>query len=201
MKLSSLLSLLLFFTVSPALAQICPAGNPRTAPDVRYAVIETGAGSGEFIVTDGHTGLVWKRCPEGLSGHDCDMGAISTLNWQDALGAAFAANDSGHASYSDWRLPSVVELRSLVESGCHDPSINLVIFPANGIGEYWTSTPTSQSSFAWMVGFRYGGLFDGAKSSAYGGVRLVRGGRWNDPMLLPVFTSGFESPMSLIESR
>ena len=51
-------------------AQTCPANLPApVAPDSRYVVNEPVAG--EFVVIDNDTGLMWKQCPEGLSGSTC----------------------------------------------------------------------------------------------------------------------------------
>lgn len=158
-----------------AVAQTCPAGNPRVAPDSRYVISEPV--TGEQVVTDLATGLMWKRCSEGQSGATC-TGAASTPNWSAALGLA---NASTHAGFTDWRLPNREELLSLVETGCHSPAINPVAFPATESGVYWTSTTYAPSaSDAWGVSF-----LDGYLSTFFKNgnrlVRLVRGGQWLDP--------------------
>jgi hypothetical protein len=161
-----------------ALAQSCPANVPRVAPDSRYSISEPV--SGEFVVTDLATGLMWKRCSEGQSGATC-TGTVSTQDWTTAL---TLANNATHAGFSDWRLPNAEELLSLVETGCASPAINAVVFPATAsVFAYWSSTTFAPSSgSAWHVEFNRGELATlvGPKSNNLH-VRLVRGGQWLDP--------------------
>lgn len=84
-----------------AVAQTCPAGNPRVAPDSRYSITEPVAG--QSVVTDLATGLMWKRCSEGLSGASCGTGSATAHSWSAAL---VLANASSHAGFADWRLPN-----------------------------------------------------------------------------------------------
>lgn len=160
------LSLMWLLTL-PALAQTCPPGNPRVAPDSRY--IDHGNGT----VTDQETGLMWKRCSEGQSGTSC-TGTVTAMNWQTALQTAA---DSSFAGHSDWRLPSAKELQSLVETGCHSPAINTTRFPNTRNSFYWSSTTVASSaSGAWVVFFD-GGFVDSYSKSSNLGVRLVRAGQ------------------------
>jgi hypothetical protein len=153
--------------ISSAVAQTCPPGHPRVAPDSRYS------DHGDGTVTDLQTGLMWKRCSEGQSGTACS-GTESIQTWQAAL--TTAANSS-FAGYSDWRLPSVKELQSLVETGCHSPSINGVRFPNTPSNSFWTSTTVaSNASNARVVNFSSGNV-NGSVKSGNLGVRLVRAGQ------------------------
>jgi hypothetical protein len=136
MALLRCLSLLALWAPSmSAVAQTCPSGTPRVAPDSRYSITEPVAG--QQVVTDLATGLMWKRCSEGQSGATCATGSATTHTWSAALGLANAAT---HAGFSDWRLPNAAELYSLVENGCRQPSINTTVFPATATNAYWTST-------------------------------------------------------------
>ncbi|MCU0753969.1 MAG: DUF1566 domain-containing protein, partial [Xanthomonadales bacterium] len=157
-------------------AQTCPAGNPRVAPDSRYSISEPV--SGEFVVTDLATGLMWKRCSEGQSGASCGNGGASTFTWTQAL---TQANNAVHAGFSDWRLPSADELLSLVETGCSSPAINTVVFPATQSGFYGSSTTSAaNASIALDVIFSDGNVIADSKTN-FRRVRLVRGGQWLDP--------------------
>ncbi|MEA3290793.1 MAG: DUF1566 domain-containing protein [Pseudomonadota bacterium] len=124
--------------------------------------------------TDNKTGLMWAQCAEGLSGGGCATGGITTHTWQAALDLAAA---STHAGHTDWRLPNLKELASIVEIACSSPAINATIFP-NTLGAYfWSASPNANySSYAWFVRFYNGG--DSYYSRSYGNrVRLVRGGQ------------------------
>lgn len=165
-----------------SLAQTCPVGHPRVAPDDRYQVGEPV--SGEFVVSDLATGLMWKRCSEGQSGACCSTGSATTHTWSEALTLASSAS---HAGFSDWRLPNREELRSLVETACFDPSINTAIFPATAPSHYGSSTTyvfnassMANANFAWSVIF-YDGTLGGLAKHINRHVRLVRGGNALDP--------------------
>ena len=82
-------------------------------------------------------------------------------------------------NYSDWRVPTVAELRSILLSGypCNsNPCIDPVFGPTVP-DFYWTSTGLSDyRELAWAVRFSDGAVMELPKSSfAY--VRAVRGGR------------------------
>lgn len=154
----------------------CPAGNPR----MNVAVVSPTADfmeHGDGTVTHVSTGLMWKRCAEGLSGETCANGEAMTMFWDVALAAA---ESSGFAGYSDWRVPNFKELHSIVESCGYDPAINQTVFPRTPrppFGSvFWTSTSWAPApSDAWVVVFDRGGGVATPKGSRLF-VRLVRGG-------------------------
>ena len=171
---SLFLALGTLFAGTQALAQICPAGHARVAPDSRYTRAEPV--TGERVVTDTVTGLMWKECAEGQTDAGCGGGAMSSMTWSDALAAA---RSSTWAGYEDWRMPNIIELRSLVETGCHSPSINTNYFPNTWAGAYWSSTSYRIATYARGVLFQYGDLFANTKTNG-DPVRLVRGGQGLD---------------------
>ncbi len=174
--LAGVVLVVLLGTVGQAAAQTCPPGNsPITTPDSRYSVTEPV--SGEYVVTDLETGLMWKQCSEGRSGAGCATGTNASMTWSNALATA---NVAAHAGFNDWRLPTRNELRSLVETSCYSPSINSNSFPATDISNYWTSTTrATDTPYALLVHFSDGQLTAAGKTYGFG-VRLVRGGRWLD---------------------
>jgi len=128
---------------------------------------------GNGTVTHTKTGLMWKRCAEGQTwGAGACTGASATMNWQSALQQAQTVNGVGFAGFTDWRVPNIKELGSIVEEQCTAPSANTAIFPAN-ISVIWSSTGYLGS--AWNVDFNFGNSDFNAKAAGYG-VRLVRGG-------------------------
>lgn len=135
--------------------------------------------NGNETVMHTKTGLVWKQCSEGRSGALCETGTTTVYTWQAALQRAETLNNSGgFATYTDWRVPSLKELASIVEIQCESPTINETIFPSAGVVAdwYWSASPYAGSAArAWEVHFSFGYDYHELKNrSRY--VRLVRGG-------------------------
>jgi len=151
-----------------ALAQTCDPNIPATAPDSRYT------DHGDGTLTDNATGLMWKQCAEGLSGANCTSGQEQYFSWSQALQQGQGLTFAGH---SDWRLPNIKELSSLVEECCLSPAINLTRFPNASFNGFWSSSPiASYSNYAWVVDF-YSGYVDYYYRYVSYAVRLVRGGQ------------------------
>lgn len=115
-----------------------------TWPNPRFTV------SGD-CVTDSLTGLMWARNGNLAGG---------TRTWQGALDYA-AALDSGGGlcGYSDWRLPNVNELESLVNAEQANSAIwlNDQGFTNVQANWYWSSSSNaSYTTLAWTVYMRYG---------------------------------------------
>ena len=133
--------------------------------------------NGDGTVTDYLTGLIW------LKDADCFGG----MPWQNALNTVgdFNSDSSSYtcqdytATYSDWRLPTIKELLSLVDYEFYDPALS----NANGTdqwtnndpfidvwsslsGRYWSST-----SDVYWTGVGLASAF--CLVSSYGGVEFV----------------------------
>ena len=171
--MKKIITLLLLTTNISLSQQICRTELevPSTTPNSQFYDNSNGT------ISDLTTGLMWQKCQIGLSGSSCDIGSISGLNWQDAL---FEASNNTLGGYSDWRVPNVSELESIIEMRCYNPAINSNFFPNTSDGMFWTSTPVSINS-----GNTWGIYFDDGYISGYGigqrryqvaEVRLVRSG-------------------------
>jgi hypothetical protein len=159
--------------------------------------------SGGTMVQDNVTGLIWevKENKDGTKDYSNPNDADNTYTWYDSNSATnggyagtagngtdtedfiAALNAANFGGYSDWRLPSREELRSIVDysiaysSG--EPTINKGYFPNTQRSYYWSSTTDARyADGAWDVSFDNGG--DGyynKSSSRY--VRAVRSGQGN----------------------
>jgi hypothetical protein len=79
------------------------------------------------VVVDNVTGLQWQR-----------VLSDSSVTWQVATDYCADLTLGG---YSDWRLPTLIELYSLVDFTASSPSIDVVTFPGTPAENFWTSTP------------------------------------------------------------
>ena len=113
----------------------CVRGNPDYG-------INNFRDDGDGTITDEATGLVWSQSDSGTS-----------MNWEEALAWVQTPNADNYLGYSDWRLPNVKELQSIVDytrspetsdSAAIDPLFNCTQTTNEG-GEadypyYWSGT-------------------------------------------------------------
>ena len=144
-----------------------PAGSQMS-----YTMYSVGTAS---YTVDNRTGLVWVTNPSDVCA-GCAGGYVSsgTYAWENAL---TACEGLIYAGFSDWRLPNVRELMSIVDYGVtSDPRINTAYFLNTASYYYWTSTTYALASTGgWYVYF-IAGRVDYANKSNNFYVRCVRGG-------------------------
>lgn len=97
------------------------------------------------LVTDNVTGLVWQR-----------VSSPEQLSWQPARDyCRDLAVDGG-----GFRLPTRIELASIVDYTRDGEAIDAVVFEAHGtdfsMSHYWTSTPGVPGQASWSVSFYLG---------------------------------------------
>jgi hypothetical protein len=128
--------------------------------------------NGDGTVTDNGTGLVWQKCTGGQSASDCS-GTATDMNWQGALQYCRNLTLAGR----NWRLPSINELKSIVDYSVYNPAINTFFFPNTEAYDYWSSsTDVNNAVLAWYV-FFYDGLVNVEdKTANYYYVRCVADG-------------------------
>lgn len=157
-------------TSASALAQSCAAGVRASNPSSFYIVASGTA-------TDLRSGLMWDQCPWGQSGNGCAVGTSSVHTWQEALAIPAIANALVYKSFTDWRIPNLKELRSIVEECRVSPSINEMVFPTTTASNYWSSSPHGyDATTAWDVDF-FNGISAVDSRDFRTRVRLVRNAR------------------------
>lgn len=168
---TKLLFMLLTLGVVVVQAQICqPESILASTPN------EQLQDNGNGTITDTKTGLTWKQCSEGQSGSNCSNGSSESFTWSEALlRAQFININGGFAGFTDWRVPNINELSSLVELQCGLPAINITRFPNTPAGAvYWSaSAEAGTNDLVWSVYFGGGNTTGNPKHNSLQ-LRLVR---------------------------
>ena len=121
--------------------------------------------NGDGTITDKQLNVMWIKNPQEISGFN------KSLTFDEAKSACAKLSFAGK---SDWRMPTVEELRSIVDYTRHDPVWDTDVFDGKHDNWYWTSTVCSwKKDAAWCVGSNHGGVSNlGKLSRTY--VRPVR---------------------------
>lgn len=131
----------------------------------------------ESCMTDNLTGLMWPRNANLFSGIQTWTIALTEVESMNAKPSAKGYNLCG---YTDWRLPNINELVSLVNYGQTSPAIWLEsqgFSSVQSTSNYWSSSVyASSKGYAWYVSFNDGSMSGRSTSNSYY-VWPVRGGR------------------------
>jgi hypothetical protein len=113
------------------------------------------------VVTDAATNLMWQ---------DDSTAASITYAWTDAI--SFCEN-MAIGGYSDWRLPNITELRTIVDFSKQNNTISDT-FTNTASSHYWSSTTSAYNTdSAWTIHFKLGYDHQPSKTMATN-VRCVR---------------------------
>ena len=163
---------------APAVAQ---GPQPAASSGARWS------DNGNDTISDSQTGLMWEKKTTAVGSgenlrdpRDVDntyTWEYATGDWIDKMNGRLIANvnDGGFAGYSDWRVPTLAELQTIVENNA--PGKINAIFGANAPAPYWSASRRELGpAIAWYV------LFGNQIPVSIGvpfkfHVRAVRGGR------------------------
>ncbi len=135
--------------------------------------------NGDQSVTDNLTGLIWSK-----SGNIAGV-IHPTKTWQGALNYINGLNNSNYQGHSDWRLPNISEIGSLLNKAENSPGtwLNNNLFTDVQAYFYWSSSINAGgTTSAWGVSMDYGLTYaDGRTNVGY--VWPVRGGQSGNPVI------------------
>ncbi len=165
---------------------LIPCAGTGQDGDVQAGLDRAYVDNGDGTITDQRTGLMWEKFSNDGTIHDRD----NNYTWTNAFTVKVGGLNSGaFAGHTDWRVPNVNELGSLVDFGESEPAINAIFNGACPVGctvltcsctdpfdGCWTSTSALwdfDTSNAWLVDFSFGSLDANGKTAA-ACVRAVR---------------------------
>jgi hypothetical protein len=150
-----------------------PPSQNRLGQAERFVISPDGT-----EVTDTLSGLVWRRCAEGMNWNNqagsCD-GSMTLFYWKDAFDHAKANREGG------WRIPNIKELFSIVDHEVDGVPLDPIAFPNVPLSSNFLSSTLIEEEASlyskWV--FFYRGSID--NMDIYKGramaLRLVRHGR------------------------
>ena len=139
-------------------------GSSQKAENARIYPAGDFTDNGNGTVTDNNTGLMWQQEDDNTK-RNLDKGAIYCENFSQG-------------GYSDWRLPDLSELKSILDFNQSNPCIDSTAFPNTNPAIFWSSyidydrDPTS----AYYVNF-YNGTSNRTEKTFTNYVRCVRAGQ------------------------
>ncbi|HPJ71677.1 MAG TPA: DUF1566 domain-containing protein, partial [bacterium] len=122
--------------------------------------------NGDGTVSDLGTGLIWQKDDSGYRPVDGLEGMVS---WDDAFAYVSGLNSREFGSRTDWRLPNIKELLSIVNEGTWLPAA-YSIFSWMHESPYWSSThhPFASTGYApYYINMGEGHANAGSTETAY----------------------------------
>jgi hypothetical protein len=153
-------------TVAPGPYYATPSWDQTFPAATRFIILSNFPGTVYQAVLDRETGLVWERSP-----------SLDIISWKEARVECL---NKGFTGRRGWRLPSVVELSSLIDPFTGPPpglppGHPFLGYPEDGF--WWTATTDADdANFVWTVRFDGGTVNTVPKSFQFGTAWCVRGG-------------------------
>jgi hypothetical protein len=178
-----------FYVVAGQKAKYAPV--PKTGQTQKYYTGDDGdlekgmawpsprfTDNGNGTVTDKLTGLMWLKNANCIGSHypgfdNDDTPGDGEVTWVHALDFVAGMNNGTYplcrAGYSDWRLPNIRELNSLIDYGRVPTFPSDTPFTEVTYGTYWSSTtqPSFSMSLAYVINFGDASLYNNFKTSCH----------------------------------
>jgi hypothetical protein len=177
------------------LGAVIPCAGTGQDGETKAGAVLSYTDNGDGTITDNNTGLMWEKKSDDGSIH----AQAATYTWANAFAVHIVGLNTmnagvGFAGHTDWRLPNVKELHSILNyenvipavspafnTGCVAACTVLTCSCTAPATFYWSSSTSAASTpVAWSVSFAFGfvlRLNDDTNLS----VRAVRGGFLPNP--------------------
>jgi len=136
--------------------------------------------NGNGVIKDNLTGLIWLKnanCLNDRPTWQAALDAVAELNTSDTMNGQDCGDTSGKkgSHRTDWRLPNIKELLSLIDYG-QVPALPVDHPFSNFQPLYWSSTTSvNDPGSAWIVEFFNGFVGNNLKTFIFPFVTAVRG--------------------------
>ncbi len=137
----------------------CPGENVKGTFDHQYEVQTLAE---HTVVVDQATGLMWQQAES------------ERMYWNEVEAYVEQCNADQFAGFSDWRLPTVEELSSLLEPKKTKDTFISPVFQKGLLSTWTCDTIPEAFAGAWFVDFSEGKPADGNRAAGGGDTRLVR---------------------------
>jgi len=129
-----------------------------------------------LTIIDNNTKLEWMKQDNNNLGCGSLPGSLDQdclFTWDEAFAFVAKLNEAEFAGHTDWRMPNIKELISIVNYGARAPAVSEAFnigctsgcllttcscTPASAGTFYWSSTTYGTRSWAWRLGIYNGGL-------------------------------------------
>ena len=111
-------------------------------------------------ITDSKTGLMWTK--------EANL-RNARMSWQNALNFVAKLNADKHLGSTNWQIPTIEEMESLVDRSQHNPALPAGHPFINVVNKYYWSSTTfaGDTDNAWIVSMGSGHVMASYKSSPF----------------------------------
>jgi hypothetical protein len=135
-------------------------GDIQNGTTQSYIEEQNNSYPNDLYIKDNNTSLYWKKCDEGRSGNTCQSGSDMIFTVDNANIRCNELNllnlGNGYAGRTNWRLPYIYELKTLINFGLNNPAINITYFPSTKSSSYWSAS--SSNTRGYSINFSLGNI-------------------------------------------